>query len=171
MGGGWSIQQGPMSLPPLVGPFAGAGSRLPGAHRELGRGLRGSAGCRPPGGGSVRWRLPAGAAARRRMPAAVEEAAVSVRRRNVVRGAVRSQGAGLPGCEPGSGYSSLAPDGVEGDVLPGGVQARQRGDGALAGLLGPAAGGRDDVVGVVSPHRRPRLPGPFRSRRSSCPGW
>jgi hypothetical protein len=40
----------------------------------------------------------------------------------------------------------LPGDGADADPLAGGVHVPQRGDRALAGLLSPAAGGRDDVV-------------------------
>ena len=61
----------------------------------------------------------------------------------------------LLGVEPGSGDVSLTATAFEGDPLTGGVHAAQRGDGALAGVLSPALGGLDDMVRVVSPHRRP----------------
>lgn len=59
------------------------------------------------------------------------------------------------GVEPGAGDASRAADGVEGDALAGGVHAPQGGDSALACLLGSAAGGPDDVVGVVRPAGAP----------------
>src|SRR5260370_10205821 len=77
----------------------------------------------------------------------------------------------LLGVEPGSGHASFTADGVEGDALAGGVHAAQRGDGALAGLLSPELGSLDDMVRVISPHRRPRISRLWRSRRSSCRGW
>src|SRR5271165_4623867 len=72
----------------------------------------------------------------------------------------------LLGVEPGSGHASLTADGVEGDVLAGGVHAAQRGDGALAGLLSPELGSLDDMVRLGSPKRWPRITRPWRSRRS-----
>jgi hypothetical protein len=47
-------------------------------------------------------------------------------------------------------FPRLAGDHLEANRSAGAVQAAERGDGALAGLQGPAAGGGEQVVGVVS---------------------
>ena len=120
-----------------------------------------------------RWRMRAVAASRRRSSERSRRVVVEGDRRGRMP---RTESLDLGsqvvlGVEPGSGDTGLAGDGVEVDPLAGGVHAPQRGDGASAGLPGPEPGGRDDVVGVVSPYRRPRFPRPCRSRRSSGPGW
>ena len=52
----------------------------------------------------------------------------------------------LLGVESGARDAGLSGDSVETDPLAGGVHVPQRGDRALAGLLSPSAGCRDDVV-------------------------
>jgi hypothetical protein len=58
------------------------------------------------------------------------------------------------GVEPGPGHARFAADGIEGDALTCGIHASQCGDCALAGLFGPALGGRDDVVGGLPGYER-----------------
>lgn len=60
----------------------------------------------------------------------------------------------LLGVEPGPGHSGLAADAIETDPLAGGVHAPQRGDGTLAGLLGPALGSPGLSSGDVLPRLR-----------------